>query len=326
LKDKFEIFDIQSATDFEQKALEIFRYQYHNLAIYNEYCQLLNIKTNTVNALEQIPFLPIEFFKTHKISDHQTPNPCLFNSSGTGNMQSATHYIGDVAIYQQSIKKAFEQFIGPAEEFVFLGLLPSYLEKKNSSLIYMVNYLMQLSHKSQNAYYLYNHQALNQVLEQLELQQQKYILFGVSFALLDFIDACPKLKLKHGLVIETGGMKGRKAEITKDVLLKQLQEAFATPHIYSEYSMCELQSQAYSLGRNIYQCPPWMQVFIRDLEDPLAQLPDGKLGAINIIDLANIHSCAFIATQDLGRKNGHQFEVLGRVDHSDIRGCSLLVV
>ncbi len=234
-------------------------------------------------------------------------------------------------IYQESIYKSFEQFIGKPEDFVFLGLLPSYLEKQNSSLIYMVDYLMRKSDKSENGYFLYNHEDLFKLLN--ELKDKKVILFGVSFALLDFLDYfnLSSLTLQHSdtlIVIETGGMKGRKEEMTKDELLKILQNGFKTEKIFSEYSMTELLSQAYSLGENTYECPNWMRVLVRNVEDPFSYETVGKTGAINIIDLANIHSCAFIATQDLGKllsDDEKKFQVLGRIDHSDIRGCSLLV-
>ncbi|PZT99219.1 MAG: acyl transferase, partial [Chryseobacterium sp.] len=229
-----------------------------------------------------------------------------------------------------SIYKSFEKFIGKPEDFIFLGLLPSYLERQNSSLIYMVDYLMKKSAKPENGYFLYNHSDLFELLN--TIKNKKVILFGVSFALLDFLDYCHSERseeslnlLENLIVIETGGMKGRKEEMTKDELLEILKNGFKTDKIYSEYSMTELLSQAYSLGNNEYDCPNWMKVMIRNAEDPFAYEKEGRTGAINIIDLANIHSCSFIATQDLGKIIGNKFQVLGRIDHSDIRGCSLLV-
>lgn len=245
-------------------------------------------------------------------------------------MNLSKHFIADEEIYKESIYKSFEQFIGKPEDFIFLGLLPSYLERQNSSLIYMVDFLMKKSAKPENGYFLYNHEDLFTLLNKLE--NKKVILFGVSFALLDFIDYCHSERseeslnfLENLIVIETGGMKGRKEEMTKDELLKILQEGFKTKKIYSEYSMTELLSQAYSMGNNEYECPNWMKIMIRNAEDPFNYEKEGKTGAINIIDLANIHSCSFIATQDLGKITCNKFQVLGRIDHSDIRGCSLLV-
>ncbi|MGZ5210100.1 MAG: LuxE/PaaK family acyltransferase, partial [Kaistella sp.] len=235
-----------------------------------------------------------------------------------------------------------EQFIGSPEDYIFLGLLPNYSENPHSSLIYMVDFLMKKSGKTENGYFLYNHEELFKLLDQLSSENKKVILFGVSFALLDYLDFCASQKRRHCntqklTVIETGGMKGRKEEMTKDELLKIFQKGFGTDRIYSEYSMTELLSQAYSMGENIYECPAWMKILIRNTEDPFSYMEEGRTGAINIIDLANIHSCSFIATQDLGKivnnfeiassssLRNDKFQVLGRIDHSDIRGCSLLV-
>lgn len=308
--------------------MSIFRFQYENIEIYRKFVDYLKINPENVKTIEQIPFLPIEMFKNHKILDKNISADMYFQSSGTTQMNLSRHFIADENIYQESIYRSFEQFIGKPEDFIFLGLLPSYLEKQNSSLIYMVDYLMKKSAKPENGYFLYNHEDLFKLLN--ELKGEKVILFGVSFALLDFLDYCHSnsqiLEQSPLLtVIETGGMKGRKEEMTKDALLKILQEGFKTDKIYSEYSMAELLSQAYSLENNEYQCPSWMKILIRNAEDPFSYEKDGRTGAINIIDLANIHSCAFIATQDLGKIVGDKFQVLGRIDHSDIRGCSLLV-
>ncbi len=305
-----------------------FRYQYDNVEVYKKFVDYLKINPEEVDSLAKIPFLPIEMFKNHQILDKNVTSDLYFQSSGTTQMNLSKHHIADENIYQESIYKSFEQFIGKPEDFIFLGLLPSYLEKQHSSLIYMVDFLMQKSAKPENGYFLYNHEDLFKLLD--ELKDKKVILFGVSFALLDFLDYCNlnSSTLQHSntlTIIETGGMKGRKEEMTKDELLKILQEGFKTDKIYSEYSMTELLSQAYSLGENIYQCPNWMRILVRNAEDPFNYEQEGRTGAINIIDLANIHSCSFIATQDLGKTFGDQFQVLGRIDHSDIRGCSLLV-
>ncbi|MDF2552643.1 MAG: acyl transferase [Chryseobacterium sp.] len=312
-------------------ALTTFRYQYKNIEVYRKFVDYLNLDVEKINSLDKIPFLPIEMFKNHQILDKNISSDLYFQSSGTTQMNLSKHFIANENIYQESIYKSFEQFIGKPEDFIFLGLLPSYLEKKNSSLIYMVDYLMKKSGKPENGYFLYNHEDLFQLLQ--NLKDKKVILFGVSFALLDFLDYCHSnsqlLEISDTLtVIETGGMKGRKEEMTKDELLKILQNGFKTKKIYSEYSMTELLSQAYSLGENIYKCPNWMRVLIRNAEDPFGYEQAGRTGAINIVDLANIHSCSFIATQDLGKlltDDEKKFQVLGRIDHSDIRGCSLLV-
>ncbi|SEV92247.1 Acyl-protein synthetase, LuxE [Chryseobacterium wanjuense] len=322
------IFDILTEQDFLNASLKTFYHQYENVEIYRKFVDYLKINPKEVDSLTKIPFLPIEMFKNHQILDKNVTTDLFFQSSGTTQMNLSKHFIADEKIYQESIYKSFKQFIGTPEDFIFLGLLPSYLEKQNSSLIYMVDYLMKKSGKPENGYFLYNHADLFELLN--TLQDKKVILFGVSFALLDFLDFCSSntqtlLSSNTLTVIETGGMKGRKEEMTKDELLKILQEGFKTEKIYSEYSMTELLSQAYSLGNNEYQCPNWMRIMVRNAEDPFNYEKEGRTGAINIIDLANIHSCSFIATQDLGKITGDKFQVLGRIDHSDIRGCSLLV-
>lgn len=324
------IFNIKTEQEFLSETLRTFRYQYENVEIYRRFVNYLNINPNDVDELAKIPFLPIEMFKNHQIIDKNSKADLFFQSSGTTQMNLSKHFIADEGLYKESIYKSFAQFIGTPEDYIFLGLLPSYLERQNSSLIYMVDYLMKKSGKPENGYFLYNHEELFKLLD--KLKNKKVILFGVSFALLDFIDYCHSERSEESLnfmenlmVIETGGMKGRKEEMTKDELLKILQEGFKTEKIYSEYSMTELLSQAYSLGNNEYRCPNWMKIMIRNAEDPFNYEKEGRTGAINIIDLANIHSCAFIATQDLGKMTGDQFQVLGRIDHSDIRGCSLLV-
>jgi len=322
------IFNIQTEQDFLEASLKTFRYQYGNVEIYRKFVDFLKVTPDEVNRLEEIPFLPIEMFKNHQILDKNVSADLYFQSSGTTQMNLSKHFIADQNLYEESIYKSFEQFIGKPEDFIFLGLLPSYLEKQNSSLIYMVDYLMKKSAKSENGYFLYNHSELCELLHQLK--DKKVILFGVSFALLDFLDSVESMNLSVAgspdlTIIETGGMKGRKEEMTKDELLKILQNGFKTDKIYSEYSMTELLSQAYSLGNNEYECPKWMRVMVRNAEDPLTYEKEGRTGAINIIDLANTHSCSFIATQDLGKITGNKFQVLGRIDHSDIRGCSLLV-
>jgi hypothetical protein len=340
------IFNIKTEEDFKKICLETFRYQYENVEVYRKFVDYLSINTNDIDEIKKIPFLPIEMFKNHLILDKNLSPQKYFQSSGTTNLQTfSKHFIGDFSLYEESIYRSFEQFIGKPEDFIFLGLLPNYLEKQNSSLIYMVDFLMKKSAKPENGYFLYNHVELLKVLQ--NLNGKKSILFGVSFALLDFLEYCNSERKKDFnifknienqsiTIIETGGMKGRKEEITKDELLKILQNGFGTNRIFSEYSMTELLSQAYSLGENIYESPNWMQILIRNTEDPFSYMKNGKTGAVNIIDLANRHSCSFIATQDLGKiileKSSEikeiqnpKFKILGRIDHSDIRGCSLLV-
>ena len=333
---KTDIFNIQSEADFAKAALEVFHFQYQNIEVYKNFVDYLNINPDEVVKVEDIPFLPIETFKNHQVLDKEMKAESFFQSSGTTQMNLSKHWIADFSLYEDSIYKSFEQFIGKPEEFIFLGLLPSYLERENSSLIYMVNYLIEKSGKPENGYFLYNHNDLFEILN--KTTDKKVILFGVSFALLDFLDSLQSQHLSlrstdHLIVIETGGMKGRKEEMTKDELLTIFQNAFNTDKIYSEYSMTELLSQAYSMGNNTYNCPNWMRVLIRNTEDPFSYMEAGRTGAINIIDLANRHSCSFIATQDLGKivvesevkSLSKSFQVLGRLDHSDIRGCSLLV-
>lgn len=322
------IFTIKTEEEFTQRCVETFRYQYENVGVYRRFVDYLAVAPGQVQEVADIPFLPIEMFKNHLVLDKSQSAELFFQSSGTTQMNLSKHHIANPEIYQESIVRSFEKFIGKAEDFVFLGLLPNYLERQNSSLVYMVDFLMKKSNRPENGYFLYNHRELLELLNQI--QDKKIILFGVSFALLDFLDSLVEsgsdLKKNENLiVIETGGMKGRKEEMTKDELLKILQNGFGTEKIYSEYSMTELLSQAYSLGRNEYDCPPWMRVLIRNTEDPFSYVEAGKTGAINIIDLANIHSCSFIATQDLGKITNGKFQVLGRIDHSDIRGCSLLI-
>ena len=325
------IFEIKTEEDFKEACLSIFNYQYENIDIYHQFVDYLNINPKKISKITEIPFLPIEMFKHHTILDRNRQTDTYFQSSGTTNIQTLSrHWIADFELYQQSILHCFQQFIGHPKDYIFLGLLPNYLERQNSSLIYMVDFLMNKSSQKENGYFLYNHPELLELLK--NLNNRKIILFGISFALLDFIDFCEanggfySAQNSNLIIIETGGMKGRKEEMTKDELLKILRNGFLTDKIYSEYSMTELLSQAYSLGNNIYQSPNWLRIMIRNLEDPFSYVEKGKTGAVNIIDLANKYSCSFIATQDLGKSfDNHQFQILGRIDHSDIRGCSLLV-
>lgn len=339
-----DVFNIKTEADFQAACLETFLYQYHHVEIYRKFVDYLTIDPYQVTRYQDLPFLPIEMFKNHTVLDQAQKPTRFFQSSGTAQIFTRSkHYIADLNLYEKSIFCSFQTLIGNPEDYIFLALLPNYSENPHSSLIYMVDYLMQKSAKPENGYFLYNHQELFDLLQTLNLENKKVILFGVSFALLDFIDFVHEKKRGNPftfnpefMVIETGGMKGRKEEMTKDELLFILQEGFGTSKIYSEYSMTELLSQAYSLGNNEYHCPNWMRILIRHTEDPFSYQPKGKTGALNIIDLANRYSCSFIATQDLGRiiskasENEHHyladpFQVLGRIDHSDVRGCSLMV-
>ncbi|WP_312760940.1 acyl transferase [Epilithonimonas sp.] len=325
---KQNIFDIKTEEDFQLACMETFLYQYKNVEVYRKFVDYLNINPSSINQVSDIPFLPIEMFKNHLVLDKNAEAENYFQSSGTTQMNRSKHYIADFSLYEESIYKSFEQFIGKPEDYIFLGLLPNYSENPHSSLIYMIDFLIKKSNKPENGYFLYNHQELFDLLQ--TLTDKKVILFGVSFALLDFLDTLESFNIsisqsQNLTVIETGGMKGRKEEMTKDELLKIFQNGFKTEKIYSEYSMTELLSQAYSLGENIYKSPNWMRILIRNTEDPFSYVEEGRTGAINIIDLANRHSCAFLATQDLGKSENGFFQVLGRIDHSDIRGCSLLV-
>lgn len=326
---KKNIFSINSEAEFNEVCLQTFHYQYNNVGVYRKFVDFLKIKPKEIDLVEKIPFLPIEMFKNHKILDRNSSAENYFQSSGTTQVHTRSkHYIADFSLYEESIYHSFRKFIGAPEDYIFLGLLPNYSENPHSSLIYMVDFLMKKSGRPENGYFLYNYRDLWDLLP--TLKDKKILLFGVSFALLDFLDFITSsglkfLKSPNLVIIETGGMKGRKEEMTKDELLQILKNGYQTDRVFSEYSMTELLSQAYSLGGNIYQSPVWMKVLIRNPEDPFSYVAYGKTGAINIIDLANRHSCSFIATQDLGKASGDKFQVLGRIDHSDIRGCSLLV-
>jgi phenylacetate-coenzyme A ligase PaaK-like adenylate-forming protein len=321
-----DIFTISSQKQFEKIALKVFRFQYENNPVYQEFCDLLKTNPQKVKSLQQIPFLPIQFFKSHNVVSNHNPIEATFSSSGTTGTITSKHLVTDVSIYEESYRKGFSQFYGNIEDYVVLALLPSYLEREGSSLIYMVEDLIQLTNNSDSGFYLNNHDELIQKLIDLDQAGQNVILIGVTYALLDLIEK-RTFQLQHTIIMETGGMKGKRKEMIREELHKQLCEGFGVTAIHSEYGMTELLSQAYSLGEGVFECPSWMQIHIRDTEDALTYIKDGKTGGINVIDLANINSCSFIATQDLGKKNPNTtFEVLGRFDNSDIRGCNLMVV
>jgi phenylacetate-coenzyme A ligase PaaK-like adenylate-forming protein len=319
-----EIFNISSTEEFEKLALEIFFFQYENVQIYQHFCDLLNIIPSKVKTIKNIPFLPIQFFKSHKIIAKNISEETIFTSSGTTGNIASKHYVADLNLYKNSFSKAFEKQYGTSENFTILALLPSYLEREGSSLIYMAESLINSSNSPHSGFYLNEVDALIQKLDFLEKNNQKTILIGVSYALLDLLEK-QKFLLKNTIVMETGGMKGRRKEMIKEELHEILKNGFGVEKIHSEYGMTELLSQAYSLGDGIFSCPPWMKILTRDTEDALTY-NIGKTGGINVIDLANLYSCSFIATQDLGKTfNNGTFEVIGRFDSSDIRGCNLMV-
>lgn len=320
-----KIFNIQSNDDFLRAAIETFRYQYKHVAVYRKFCDLLKTNPSQVKEIEDIPFLPIEIFKTHKvIADHQKTQT-VFVSSGTTKQITSRHYVSNLRLYEQSFTLGFNNVYGSASNYAILALLPSYLERKGSSLIYMVNHLIEQSTNSHSGFYLNEMDELTQQLQVLEEKQQKTILIGVSYALLDLIEN-EKFTLENTVIMETGGMKGRRKELIKTELHDILKEGFGVEKIHSEYGMTELLSQAYSTGDGLFQTPPWMKVLTRDIEDARTYVK-GKTGGINVIDLANMYSCAFIATQDLGKTNDNNtFKVLGRFNASDVRGCNLLVL
>ena len=321
-----DIFTISNAKQFEKIALKVFRYQHENNSVYREFCELLKIEKGSVKSLQQIPFLPIQFFKSHQVVSNSDSIQETFTSSGTTGMITSKHLITDVTLYEDSYRNAFSEFYGNIEDYVVLALLPSYLERSGSSLIYMVKDLIELSNNSNSGFCLNNYDELISKLIELDSLGQNVLLIGVTYALLDLIEK-RKFELKNTIIMETGGMKGKRKEIIREELHELLCDGFGVLSIHSEYGMTELLSQAYSLGNGIFECPNWMNILIRDTEDPLTYVPVGKTGGINVIDLANINSCSFIATQDLGKKYpNNSFEVLGRFDNSDIRGCNLMVL
>lgn len=323
--DPSQIFSINSETDFAETALKVFRHQAKNCQVYGEYIQHLRVLPELITDYEKIPFLPISFFKTHQILSTKDEPVITFSSSGTTGQVTSKHIVTDLDYYEQSFNKTFQQFYGDPKEICILALLPSYLEREGSSLIYMVDDLLKQSKHPASGYFLHNHAELFEVLNTLNAAKQPTILFGVTYALLDFVEQF-KTDFPALIVMETGGMKGKRKEMVREELHEILCDGFGVSKIHSEYGMTELLSQGYSKGDGIFDCPPWMKILLRDPSDPLSPLQNRQSGGINVIDLANLNSCSFIATQDLGKihPNG-QFEVLGRFDNADIRGCNLLV-
>jgi hypothetical protein len=319
----------QQEFDFLQKSLELFHFQYAHNALYKRFADALNCDAAKVNAIDQIPFLPISFFKQFPVTTTHFEPQVVFESSGTTGMATSRHLVKDKKIYEESFMTAYEQFYGPVEGYCILGLLPSYLERSSSSLVYMVQHMMDVSKHPLNGFYLYNFEELFLTLQQLQAAGQKTLLIGVTYALLDFAEAFP-VSLNNTIIMETGGMKGRKKELLRTEVHEVLKTAFGVDQIHSEYGMTELLSQAYSSKEGFFRTPPWMKVVLREEDDPLTLITQSQKqvsGAINVIDLANIYSCCFIATDDIGRLHpDSSFEILGRMDNSDIRGCSLLAI
>jgi len=319
------IFKSLSESEFEILALQVFLFQYERNKVYAEYVNALGISASQVSKLTEIPFLPIAFFKSQRIicGDSEKFEQVFNSSTTTGNIPSR-HFVEDVRLYENSFRLGFERFYGDIKQYCLLALLPSYLEKGNSSLVYMVDNLIKDTHNADSGFYMQNYEELIARIKKNEEKGQKTFLIGVTYALLKLAEEYP-MELKNTIVMETGGMKGRREELTKQEVHQLLSKAFKLKEIHSEYGMTELLSQAYSKGKGIFQCVPWMRVLARDIYDPLRVGLLNETGAMNIIDLANIHSCSFIATDDLGivSPNG-DFEVAGRLDNSDIRGCNIM--
>ena len=320
-----QIFSISSEEQFIEAALQVFKHQAQNNAIYRKFIEGLGIDADTITQVADIPFLPIEFFKQHAVVSSISESEVTFTSSGTTGMITSSHYITDISWYTESFRAAFNLFYGDIKQYCVLALLPAYLERGGSSLVYMADDLIKQSGHPNSGFYLYNHADLHQQLTELKHAGTPTLLIGVTFALLDFVEQYP-IDFPELIVMETGGMKGRRKEMIREELHQILTNGFGVNAIHSEYGMTELLSQAYSKGQGIFNCPTWMRIITRDTNDPLSTVEASKTGGVNVIDLANINSCSFIATQDLGKVyDDGSFEILGRFDASDIRGCNLLV-
>ncbi|RAJ18121.1 LuxE/PaaK family acyltransferase [Olleya aquimaris] len=321
-----DIFSISSEAEFLDLALKVFRFQFENNRVYRSFCDLLYVNPSDVKHVNEIPFLPIQFFKTHQVLSSQNNIETTFTSSGTTGQITSKHHVTELKIYETSFKKGFNHFYGNIQDYTVLALLPNYLEREGSSLVYMVNQLIKESNKPESGFYLNNLDELTETLIQLNKKNEKVLLIGVTFALLDLIES-HTFNLNNIIIMETGGMKGRRKELIREELHKLLKQGFGVNTIHSEYGMTELLSQAYSKGHGVFKCPPWMTILTRDTEDALTVFNTPKTGGVNVIDLANVNSCSFIATQDLGRLlPNNQFEIIGRFDNSDIRGCNLMVL
>ena len=327
-----DIFNVKERADFERVALEIFRMQSKECIPYKEYISILNLKPDSLNRVESIPFLPVRYFKsmdvicgdTRSVNSNESDTLKIFTSSATTGMVPARHLVKDISIYEESFLRSFTLFFGPPQRYTILALLPSYLEREGSSLVYMAERLITMTGKSRSGFYLYNFEELHDTLLELKERNEPTILLGVSFALLDFVEKY-KIDFPALTVMETGGMKGRGTEISRNRLHALLANGFGVEKIASEYGMAELLSQAYSYGDGVFQTPPWMQILIRDLNNPF-KIGVNKTGGINIVDLANINSCSFIETEDMGtKKSENMFTISGRILNSERRGCNMLV-
>ncbi len=321
-----DIFNINDHSTFRAAALEVFYYQARHTAVYRDYLAALGVKPSSVQEVEQIPFLPIEFFKSHSVLVEWKNAEVVFESSGTAGSTPSFHHVADASLYYKSFTTAFQQFYSDPYTYCILALLPAYLERSGSSLVHMMDHLITDSGHPDSGFYLHNLEELASLLQKRNEDLHPTLLVGVSFALLDLAEQHPMTLGDHIVVMETGGMKGQRKEMVRGELHEHLKSAFELNSIHSEYGMTELLTQAYSMGEGVFRCPPWMKILVRDPNDPLELLAAGQSGGLNVIDLANLNSCSFIATGDLGKvfEDG-SFEVLGRFDHSDIRGCNLLV-
>lgn len=325
-----DIFKCQTAS-FESNAIKVFHYQYEHNETYRNYCNAIGVQQNKVTTLTSIPFLPIQLFKSREIKTGEFEPEIIFESSGTTGQVNSKHFVRDLRLYERSFIGGFQHFYGEPSSYCILGLLPSYLERGNSSLVYMTDFLIKKSQHSKSGFYLYEHEQLYSTLLENEKNQQSTLLLGVTYALLDFAEKFP-MNLQYTIIMETGGMKGRRAEINRPDLHDFLQKQLGVKQIHSEYGMTEMLSQAYSKKEGIFECSPMMKVLVREVDDPLHCIQPEEIatssitGAINIIDLANINTCSFIATEDMGKcyQNG-SFEILGRMENSDLRGCGLMI-
>jgi len=316
---------IADEATFNRLALELFHYQSENVGVYRKFLQHLKFHPAKVRSISEIPFLPVQLFKSMQVTDHQKSPDFYFSSSGTTEQVPSRHYISDLSIYDESLMHGFRYFYGDPSKYCIFALLPSYLERSGSSLVYMVDSLMKSGNHPESGFYLHNLDELSLKLSKFNDRNVTILLLGVTYALLDLFEQYP-VRIPHAVIMETGGMKGRRKEMIRPELHQKLSELSGAGVIHSEYGMTELLSQAYSRESGLFKCPPWMKVFMHDLHDPFCALPNMETGMVNIIDLANIHSCAFISTHDLGRRlPDGQFEILGRADNSELRGCNLMI-
>ncbi len=319
------IFDIKNSSDFDNLCFEVFRFQAKNCEVYEEYLNLLDVNIKDVVSIEQIPFLPVQLFKSKEIITKGKIPQIIFSSSATTGMISSKHFVANIELYEKSFTESFKLFYGEPSDYAILSLLPSYLEREGSSLVYMAEKLMSISGNPYNGFYLYNYSELFEKLNFLNNSGTKTILLGVSFALLDFVKDYT-LEFPKLTIIETGGMKGRGRELSREEIHSSLRKGFGVKNIHSEYGMAELLSQSYSYGEGIFKSPPWKRILIRNLQNPFSYEQNHEKGGINIIDLANLYSCSFIETEDMGIKETEDtFRILGRISNSELRGCNLLL-